>query len=62
MNIKTKIVIFIAASLLSFAGFNLIASLGAVEMVKAGNEAGYELIVNVKAKSAFSATSSFIKG
>ena len=51
MKIKTKVAILLAAVLLTFLGFNLIASSGAVELVKVGKQAGYEIISNFLAKA-----------
>ena len=50
MNLKTKIAIFMAAVLLTFFGFNMIASTS-VDMIKVGKEAGYDFISNVAAKA-----------
>lgn len=51
MKFKTKIVILLAAVLLTFLGFNLIASSGAVELIKVGKQAGHEIISNYLAKA-----------
>ena len=51
MKIKTKVAILLVAVLLTFLGFNLIASSGAVELVKVGRQAGYEIISNFLAKA-----------
>ncbi|MFQ6108727.1 MAG: hypothetical protein ACE5L7_04150 [Candidatus Aminicenantales bacterium] len=51
MKIKTKLAILLVAVLLTFMGFNLIASSGAVDLLKVGKQAGYEIIANVLAKS-----------
>jgi hypothetical protein len=51
MKFKTKVAILLAAVLLTFLGFNLIASSGAVELVKVGKQAGYEIISNYLAKA-----------
>jgi len=50
MRFKEKMAIFLLAVLLTFVGFNLIVSPSALELVKVGNEAGYEIIANVLAK------------
>jgi len=50
MKFKTKVAILLAAVLLTFLGFNLIASSG-VELVKVGKQAGYEIISNYLAKA-----------
>ncbi len=49
MKLKTKAAILIAAALLTFVGFSLIAS-PSFEMLKVGKQAGYEIIANVLAK------------
>lgn len=51
MSIKMKITLFIAAVLLTFIGFNMIASSGAADIIKVGNKAGYEIIANVVAEA-----------
>ncbi|MDH7513218.1 MAG: hypothetical protein QHH14_09760 [Clostridiales bacterium] len=51
MSFKTKIAIFLLASFLSLAGFNLIASSSALDIMKIGKKAGYEIISNVLAKA-----------
>lgn len=62
MNMKAKIAILVAATLLTLVGFNLIVYTGAVELVKAGKEAGYEIMSNVQARAArASLASSLIK-
>jgi len=50
MKLKTKVAIFMAAVLLTFFGFNMIASTS-VDMIKVGKEAGYDFISNVAAKA-----------
>jgi hypothetical protein len=50
MKIPTKLAIFLAAALLTFAGFSLIAG-PTVEILKVGHQAGYEIIANYLAKS-----------
>ncbi|MCJ7579647.1 MAG: hypothetical protein MUP98_03825 [Candidatus Aminicenantes bacterium] len=50
MKFKTKFVIFLAAALISFVGFSLIAS-PVVDVLVLGKEAGYEQISNFLAKS-----------
>lgn len=63
MSLKTKIVIFMAAVLLTFVGFNIIASSGAVDLIKVGKEAGYDIIANVLAKAETASNhSNLIKG
>jgi hypothetical protein len=51
MKERTKVAILLAAVLLTFIGFNLIASSGAAELVKVGNQAGCEIISNFLAKA-----------
>ena len=50
MKLRTKLVIFMSAVLLTFVGFNLIASSSVVDLLKVGKEAGYDIIANVKAE------------
>ena len=50
MNLKERVVIFIAAVLITLVGFSLISS-PAVDMVKVGKEAGYGIISNWLAKA-----------
>ncbi len=50
MKLKTKFVILLAAALISFVGFSLIAS-PIVDVLVVGKEAGYEQISNFLAKS-----------
>jgi len=50
MNIKEKAGIFVLAVLLTLVGFSLVAA-PAVEIVKAGKYAGYEMISNVLAEA-----------
>jgi len=47
---RTKIAIFIIALLLSTFGFNLIANSPALDLLKVGKAAGYEIIANYLAK------------
>lgn len=47
MKLKTKLIIFITAVILSFIMFSLISSPSAVEMVKTGKHAGYRIISNI---------------
>ena len=51
MNLKAKLAIFLVAILLTFLGFNLIASSGAVDLMKVGKRAGHQIIVTVLANS-----------
>jgi hypothetical protein len=50
MRFRTKVAILIAAMLLTFFSFNMIAS-SAVDIVKVGKLAGNEIIANVLAKA-----------
>ncbi|MBN1225236.1 MAG: hypothetical protein JXB23_18445 [Candidatus Aminicenantes bacterium] len=50
MNIKEKVGIFALAVLLTLVGFSLVAA-PAVDIVKVGKYAGYEIISNVLAKA-----------
>jgi len=47
MKFRTKIGIFMVALLLTFIGFNLMITSAALDLVKIGNYAGYEIISNV---------------
>ncbi len=51
MNFKAKIAILLVAALISLAGFNLIASSSALDMMKVGKKAGYKIIANVLAEA-----------
>ena len=53
MKLKTKVVIFLAAVLISFVGFSLIAS-PVVDVIVVGKEAGYEQISNFLAHTSAS--------
>ena len=50
MSFKAKVAIFLLATLITLTGFNLIASSSALDMLKMGKKAGYEIIVNVLAE------------
>jgi len=50
MRFKQKVAIFLLAVLLTFVGFSLLASPSAVELVKVGKQAGYNIIANVLAE------------
>lgn len=41
MKLRTKILIFLISVLIAFAGFNLISSSDAVDLVKSGKKAGH---------------------
>ena len=47
MRLKTKIEIFLMAIVLTFFLFNMMIPPSAVELLKIGKHAGYEIIVNV---------------
>ena len=51
MKLRIKATIFLAAVLLTFVGFNLIASPAAVDLAKIGKKAGYKIIANVLAEA-----------
>jgi hypothetical protein len=61
MNFKQKVAIFLAAILLTLVGFNLIVS-PAVDILKVGKQAGYEIISNYLAKADAAAHRPIIKG
>jgi len=47
MRLTTKIEIFLMAVFLTFFLFNMMVPPSAVELLKIGKQAGYEIIVNV---------------
>ncbi len=47
MKLITKTEIFLMASILTFFLFNMMIPSSAVELLKIGKQAGYEIIVNV---------------
>jgi hypothetical protein len=51
MSFKTKVSIFLLATFLSLFGANLIASSAALDIMKIGKKAGYEIISNVLARA-----------
>jgi len=51
MSFKAKVAIFLLATLITLTGFNLIASSSALDIMKVGKKAGYEIIANVLAKA-----------
>ena len=51
MKIRTKVAILLIAVLLTFAGFSLIATSGADDLVRVGSKAGYEIISNFLANA-----------
>jgi hypothetical protein len=50
MKFRTKVAIFLVAVFVTVMGFSLIAS-PAIEMMKVGKDAGYEMISNYLAKA-----------
>lgn len=59
MRLRTKVAIFMLAVLITFVGFNLIASSSAVDLLKIGKEAGSEIIANFLAKAETATPHSF---
>jgi hypothetical protein len=51
MSLKAKLAILLAAVLITLAGFNLIASSPALDIMKVGKKAGFEIIANVLAEA-----------
>jgi hypothetical protein len=51
MSFKAKIAIFLLATMITLTGFNLIASSPALDIIKMGKKAGYEITANVLAKT-----------
>ena len=49
MSFKAKVAIFLLATLVTLTGFNLIASSSALDILKMGKRAGYDIIANVLA-------------
>jgi len=49
MKIRTKLAILAAAVLLTFAGFNLLVSPSAVDIVRSGKLSGMEIVVTATA-------------
>ena len=50
MRLKSKLVILALAVIITFVGFNLMTYSSAVDLVKVGKAAGYEIISNFLAK------------
>jgi hypothetical protein len=50
MKFRTRVAIFMVAVFVTMVGFSLIAS-PAIEMIKVGKDAGYEMISNYLAKA-----------
>ena len=59
MRLRTKVTIFMLAVLVTFVGFNLIVTPSAVDLLKIGKEAGYEIISNFLAKGETATPHSF---
>ena len=51
MSFKSRVAIFLLATLVTLMGFNLIASSSALDIMKVGKKAGYQIIANVVAKA-----------
>lgn len=51
MKLRTKVEILLVAVLLTFFAFNLMVPAAAVDLMKIGKKAGYEIISNVLAKA-----------
>ena len=49
MKLRAKLAILLIAILITFIGFNLIASYSLTDMLKIGKKAGYEIIANTLA-------------
>jgi len=63
MKLRTKVEILLVAVLLTFFAFNLMVPAAAVDLMKIGKKAGYEIISNVLAKAdTASHQSSHVKG
>jgi hypothetical protein len=52
MDLRAKLAILMIAILLTFVGFNLVASSSALDILKIGKKAGYEIIANTLAAEA----------
>jgi len=61
MNFKQKVAIFLAAVMLTLVGFNLIAA-PAIDILKVGKQAGYQIISNYLANADAAAHRPLIKG
>jgi hypothetical protein len=61
MPFKTKLLIFVAAVLISFVGFSLIAS-PVVDVIVVGKKAGYQIITNYLQKADISVNTRTSKG
>jgi hypothetical protein len=62
MKIKTKALIVAAALLLSFIGFNLIASPAAVDLSKIGKKPAYQVTITVVADADEASSPNIIEG
>jgi hypothetical protein len=51
MSFKSKVAILLVAVFITLFGFNLIASSSALDIMKIGKQAGYEIIANVLARA-----------
>ncbi len=51
MSFKTKTAILLLAVVITLLGFNLVASSSALDIMKVGKQAGYEIIANVLART-----------
>lgn len=51
MKLRTKLEILLVAVLLTFFAFNLMVPAAAVDLMKIGKKAGYEIISNMLAKA-----------
>ncbi len=60
MKLRTKITVFMIAVMLTFIGFNLMTSSAAVDLMKIGKKAGYDIISNVLAKAETATHHSFV--
>jgi hypothetical protein len=58
MSFKSRVAIFLLATLITLTGFNLIASSSALDILKVGKKAGYEIIANVVARADLPASGS----
>jgi hypothetical protein len=61
MNFKQKVVILLAAVLLTLVGFSLIAA-PTIDILKIGKQAGYQIISNYLANADAAAHRPLIKG
>ena len=59
MRLRMKVAVFMLAVLITFVGFNIIVSSTAVDLLRIGKEAGYEIIANFLAKGETATPHSF---